>query len=43
MTGKKKLFSILGRDRGLLATLIGSVFSATALIVLIIAISIIVI
>ena len=40
MTDNKNLLLILGKDKGLLATLIGSVLSATALIVLIITIGV---
>jgi hypothetical protein len=38
MTGNKNLFIIIGKDKGLLATLLGSILSATALIALIITI-----
>jgi hypothetical protein len=38
MTGNKNLLLLLGKDKGLLATLIGSIFSAAVLVMLIITI-----
>jgi hypothetical protein len=38
----KNLFLILGKDKGLLATLIGSIFSATVLIMLIITVGLVI-